>query len=173
MSAGTLGQFLLYSILAAGSLGTLSEVWGEISQAAGAAERLTELIDEVPAIAPPANPKPTAGTAGRIRLLQRCALCLSGAAGRADPERPLLFGGARRDRCHRRPLRRRKRAPCSHSSAGFYDPQGGSIELDGVNVREADPAKLRNRLASVPQDVAIFASSVKGQYRIRPTRCHR
>ncbi|MEM9108245.1 MAG: ABC transporter transmembrane domain-containing protein, partial [Pseudomonadota bacterium] len=53
ISAGTLGQFLLYSIIAAGSLGTLSEVWGEISQAAGAAERLTELIDEVPAIAPP------------------------------------------------------------------------------------------------------------------------
>lgn len=57
MSGGTLGQFLLYSLIAAGSLGTLSEVWGELSQAAGAAERLHELLAEHPAIAAPANPK--------------------------------------------------------------------------------------------------------------------
>jgi ATP-binding cassette subfamily B protein len=50
MSPGTLGQFLLYSVFAAGALGALSEVWGELSQAAGAAERLTELLAEQPAI---------------------------------------------------------------------------------------------------------------------------
>jgi ATP-binding cassette subfamily B protein len=58
MSPGTLGQFLLYSVFAAGALGALSEVWGELSQAAGAAERLTEILAERPAIAAPANPKP-------------------------------------------------------------------------------------------------------------------
>src|SRR5690606_5666140 len=58
MSPGTLGQFLLYAVFAAGALGALSEVWGELSQAAGAAERLGELLDEEPAIRAPANPIP-------------------------------------------------------------------------------------------------------------------
>ena len=57
LSAGSLGQFLLYSVIAAGSLGALSEVWGELSQAAGAADRLTELLDEVSPIATPAEPE--------------------------------------------------------------------------------------------------------------------
>ncbi|RWF33844.1 MAG: ABC transporter, partial [Mesorhizobium sp.] len=57
MSAGTLGQFLLYSVFAAGALGALSEVWGELAQAAGAAERLTEILAEKPAIQPPAAPR--------------------------------------------------------------------------------------------------------------------
>ncbi len=56
LSAGTLGQFLLYSVFAAGSLGALSEVWGELSQAAGAAERLNELLNEVPEIEAPEHP---------------------------------------------------------------------------------------------------------------------
>ena len=74
MSAGTLGQFLLYSVFAAGALGALSEVWGELSQAAGAAERLTELLAEEPAIAAPANPKPLpAPPIGRGRIRRRVA----------------------------------------------------------------------------------------------------
>jgi ATP-binding cassette subfamily B protein len=56
-SRAPLGQFLLYSVFAASSLGALSEVWGELSQAAGAAERLSELLDEVPEIRAPASPK--------------------------------------------------------------------------------------------------------------------
>src|SRR5690606_31894237 len=56
LSPGTLGQFLLYAVFAAGALGALSEVWGELSQAAGAAERLGELLDEEPAIRSPAAP---------------------------------------------------------------------------------------------------------------------
>src|SRR5690606_21374796 len=58
MSPGTLGQFLLYAVFAAGALGALSEVWGELSQAAGAAERLTEILAEKPAIAAPVKPAP-------------------------------------------------------------------------------------------------------------------
>lgn len=58
LSAGTLGQFLLYSVIAASSLGQLSEVWGELMQAGGAAERLTELLAEVSAVQSPDHPKP-------------------------------------------------------------------------------------------------------------------
>ena len=58
MSPGTLGQFLLYSVFAAGALGALSETWGELSQAGGAAERLMELLAETPAVTTPASPKP-------------------------------------------------------------------------------------------------------------------
>ncbi len=60
---GTLGQFVLYAVVAASSLGALSEVWGEIAQASGAAERLSELLAEVPAIRVPANPKRFPATA--------------------------------------------------------------------------------------------------------------
>lgn len=56
LSGGTLGQFLLYAVMGAGALGALSEVWGELNQAAGATERLAELLDEKPAIAAPADP---------------------------------------------------------------------------------------------------------------------
>ena len=66
MSPGTLGQFLIYSVFAAGALGALSEVWGELSQAAGAAERLTELLAEKPAIAGPGQPDAPAGEAARL-----------------------------------------------------------------------------------------------------------
>src|SRR5690606_15118499 len=58
MTPGLLGQFLLYSVLAAGAVGALSEVWGELAQAAGAAERLTEILSEEPAIIVPENPVP-------------------------------------------------------------------------------------------------------------------
>ena len=84
MSAGTLGQFLLYSVIAAGSLGALSEVWGELSQAAGAAERLTELLVEVSPIAAPADPRPLPRAGRRTRHLRRRALLLS-VAPRHDP----------------------------------------------------------------------------------------
>ena len=74
ISPGTLGQFLLYSVFAAGALGALSEVWGELSQAAGAAERLTEILAEKPTISAPASPKPLpADSQGRDRIPQRLA----------------------------------------------------------------------------------------------------
>ncbi|MEX3010372.1 ABC transporter transmembrane domain-containing protein [Hoeflea sp. TYP-13] len=160
MSAGTLGQFLLYSILAASSLGTLSEVWGEISQAAGAAERLTELIDEVPAIAPPANPKPLpeppigSVTFDDVRFSYPARPeepILNGLSFTVNPGETVAIVG---------PSGAGKSTLFSLISR-FYDPEGGTVSLDGINVRDADPSALRHRLASVPQDVAIFATSVR------------
>ncbi|MER8655800.1 ABC transporter transmembrane domain-containing protein [Mesorhizobium sp. M0847] len=160
MSPGTLGQFLLYSVFAAGALGALSEVWGELAQAAGAAERLTEILDETPAIQPPANPLPLPAKA-------------TGAISFDDVS---FSYPARPDRAAVRGLSFQVKpgetvAIVGPSGAGkstvfslilrFYDPETGRIAIDGVDVREADPAEVRERIAIVPQDVTIFAASAR------------
>lgn len=159
ISAGTLGQFLLYSVFAAGSLGSLSEVWGELSQAAGSAERLSELLDEVPAIRAPASPKPMPMPAeGDIRFVDVHF------AYPARPETSALTGTS----FHVRPGE--TIAVVGASGAGkstlfslilrFYDATAGAVLVDHVDVRDADPADVRARIAVVPQDVTIFAGSV-------------
>ncbi|MCZ4290422.1 ABC transporter transmembrane domain-containing protein [Hoeflea alexandrii] len=159
LSPGTLGQFLLYSVFAAGSLGALSEVWGELSQAAGAAERLSELLDEVPEIRAPQSPKALPSPAiGDIRFDK---------VHFAYPSRPdtsALTGTS----FHVRPGE--TVAVVGASGAGkstlfslilrFYDTTAGTVFIDTVDVREADPADVRSRIALVPQDVTIFAGSV-------------
>ncbi|MDR6758843.1 ATP-binding cassette subfamily B protein [Mycoplana sp. BE70] len=159
ISAGTLGQFLLYSVFAAGSLGSLSEVWGELSQAAGAAERLTELLDEKPAITAPAHPT-------ALPVPPRGALDFSDVHF-AYPSRPgyrslngLTFSIRPGETV----------AVVGPSGAGkstilslilrFYDPTSGTVTLDGVDLRSADPEEVRSRIAVVPQDVTIFASTI-------------
>ncbi|SFJ39294.1 ABC transporter transmembrane domain-containing protein [Aerobium aerolatum] len=158
LSAGTLGQFLLYAVFAAGALGALSEVWGELNQAAGAAERLTELLDEVPAITAPSQPammpEPAAGKVEfhdvRFAYPTRPGhSALEGLTFAVQPGETVAIVGA--------------------SGAGkstvfsmlmrFYDPLEGKILIDGVDVREADPADVRSRIAIVPQDVTIFAAT--------------
>jgi ATP-binding cassette subfamily B protein len=160
MSPGTLGQFLLYSVFAAGALGALSEVWGELSQAAGAAERLTELLTERPAITPPAIPKPLPATAtGSVEFREvsfsypvrtdRAAVHgLSFAVGPGETVAIVGPSGAGKSTVFSLILR-------------FYDPDAGTILIDGVDVREADLDTVRNRIAIVPQDVTIFAATVR------------
>ena len=158
MSAGTLGQFLIYSVIAASSLGTLSEIWGELSLASGAAERLAELLEEQPAVRTPADPKPLPEPPlGSIEFRDVVF---------SYPARPdnailngLSFSIASGETV----------AIVGPSGAGkstlfalisrFYDPASGSILVDGVDVCQVDPRALRNRLASVPQDVTIFADT--------------
>lgn len=160
MSGGTLGQFLLYSLIAAGSLGTLSEVWGELSQAAGAAERLHELLAEHPAIAAPAAPKalpePPQGSLSfeQVQFTYPSAKTKSALNGLsfsvAHGETVAIVGpsGAGKSTIFSLILR-------------FYDPASGTIRLDGIDIREADPQAVRARIAIVPQDTTIFASTIR------------
>ena len=160
MSAGTLGQFLLYSVFAAGALGALSEVWGELSQAAGAAERLTELLAEQPAITAPANPKALPSMATGSVEFRNVSFAYP-----ARPDRSALHGlsfavkpgetvaivgpsGAGKSTVFSLILR-------------FYDPESGMVLVDSVNLRDADPQDARSRIAIVPQDVTIFAVSAR------------
>ncbi|MEK1945936.1 MAG: ATP-binding cassette domain-containing protein, partial [Ensifer adhaerens] len=159
LSAGTLSQFLLYSVFAAGSLGSLSEVWGELSQAAGAAERLNELLTEVPEIEAPetpvAMPAPALGAISFDEVYFAYPArpdykSLNGLSFAIKPgETVAIVGpsGAGKSTVFSMLLR-------------FYDPAKGAITVDGVDIRTVDPKDLRDRLAIVPQDVTIFASSV-------------
>ncbi|OXT02595.1 ABC transporter [Notoacmeibacter marinus] len=164
MSPGTLGQFLLYSVFAAGALGSLSEVWGELSQAAGAAERLVELLDETPGIVAPEKPvKLPADIEGRIAF---------DAVSFSYPARPdlpalheLSFVAEPGETV----------AIVGPSGAGkstifglllrYYDPQAGRVRLDGVPIDSVEPSDLRAALAVVPQDPTIFAASVADNIR--------
>ncbi len=159
LSAGTLGQFLLYSLIAAGSMGTLSEVWGELSQASGAAERLGELLQEVSQVATPANPtllpKPPMGRVSFADVhfaypSSASKSALKGLSFRVEPgETVAIVGpsGAGKSTVFSLILR-------------FYDPVSGTVRIDDVDVREADPEEVRARIAIVPQDVTIFATSI-------------
>ncbi|MDR6952171.1 ATP-binding cassette subfamily B protein [Ancylobacter sp. 3268] len=165
MSAGTLGQFVLYAVLAASGLGQLGEVWGEVSQAAGATERIAELIAEEPKVAAPAAPLALpAPPIGAVRF---------DAVGFAYPTRPdipALCGVSFT-------VKPGERVAFVGPSGGgkstlfqlllrFYDPSSGRIEVDGIDIAAADPRAVRARLALVPQDVAIFAASIRENIRL-------
>ncbi|MDO9415149.1 MAG: ABC transporter transmembrane domain-containing protein [Pararhizobium sp.] len=158
ISAGTLSQFLLYSVFAAGSLGALSEVWSEVSQAAGAAERLGELLDETPAIDTPANPAIMPLAQGSIAFddvhfsypSRPDYKSLKGLSFTVKPgETVAIVGpsGAGKTTVFSMILR-------------FYDPTKGTILIDGTDISTVSPDALRQRLAIVPQDTTIFASTV-------------
>jgi len=159
MTGGTLSQFVIYAVLAAGALAELSEVWGEVSQGAGAAERLAELLAVEPEIKSPPNPLPMPQPArGEIVFdsvqfqypSRPDASALQGISLRVAPgETVALVGpsGAGKTTLFSLLLR-------------FYDPQGGRILVDGVPVNRVDIPALRSRMALVPQDVALFADTV-------------
>ena len=158
MSEGTLGQFLLYAVFAAGSLGALSEVWGELSLAAGAAERLTELLSEEPTIRAPANPEKLAAPvkgAVSFKGVEFAYPTRSDRPALSDVDIEIASGETV--------------AVVGSSGAGkstlfslilrFYDPDAGTISIDGTDIRALDPRELRGHMALVPQDTVIFASS--------------
>jgi ATP-binding cassette subfamily B protein len=164
MTAGTLSQFVLFAVFAASGLGQLSEVWGELSQAAGSAERLGELLAIEPTIKPPAAPVPLpAPPRGEV------AFDNVRFAYPTRPQAPVLDGISFAVRVGERV------AIVGPSGAGkstvfslllrFYDPAAGAITFDGVRVDAADPHELRSRIALVPQDVAIFAASISDNIR--------
>jgi ATP-binding cassette subfamily B protein len=159
VTAGTLGQFVLYAVFAAGALGELSQVWGEISQAAGAAERLTELLAVEPAITRPAHPValpvPARGEVAfadvRFDYPTRPDIAVvAGVSFRVAPgEKVAIVGPSGAGK-----------STIFHLLLRFYDPSSGTITFDGVRLADADPSELRRRIALVPQDVVVFAASV-------------
>jgi ATP-binding cassette, subfamily B, bacterial len=159
MSGGLLSQFVLYAILAAGALGELSNVWGEVTAAAGAAGRIAELLALEPAIVAPvpaaALPRPVRGE-----------ICFEQVdfAYPARPEHSALHGLSFKVRAGETvaivgPSGAGK-STIFHLLARFYDPLSGQILLDGVDIRTVDPAELRQRIKSVPQDPVIFSCSL-------------
>jgi ATP-binding cassette subfamily B protein len=160
LTAGTLGQFVLYAVFAAGALGELSQVWGEISSAAGAAERLTELLVAKPAVSPPKKPVPLpVPPMGEIQF-ERVSFAYPG-----RPELQTLTDVSFTIRPGETV------AIVGPSGAGkstlfqlilrFYDPDAGRILIDGVDVQTADPEAVRSRMALVAQDPTIFAASAR------------
>jgi ATP-binding cassette subfamily B protein len=160
ITPGRLGQFVLYAVFAAGGLGELSQVWGEIAQASGAAERLFEILNVEPQIKAPARPVPLPKSASGAVEFSDVDFAYPG-----RPNVPVL------DRLSFRVAPGEKLALVGPSGAGkstifqlilrFYDPVSGSVSFDGVRLTDADPAELRARIALVPQDAVVFGTSVR------------
>ena len=164
ITPGRLGQFVLYAVLAAAALGSLSETGGEVAQASGAAERLFEILAIEPAIHAPARllhlptlargelaftdvqfsyptrpvPRALDGVSFRVRQGEKLAIVGPSGAGKST-----IF----------------------HLILRYYDPTAGRITFDGVSLNDLDPAELRAHVALVPQDSVMFASSVRDNIR--------
>ena len=158
MSAGTLGQFVLYALIGGGSVGALAEVWNELQRASGGMGRIAELLQEDVEIAAPAHPTALPQPLrGEIRFEDVVF---------HYPQRPDTAALDHVD-LHVRPGE--TVALVGPSGAGkstilsmllrFHDPAAGRILVDGVDLREVDPAQLREQLALVPQQPTLFASS--------------
>ena len=164
ISPGRLGQFVLYTAFAATGLGQLSEVWGEISAASGAAERLFEILRVKPQItAPPsprALPQPARGDVGFDKVsfaypTRPDVLAVEGVSFSVRSGEKIAIVG---------PSGAGK-STLFHLLLRFYDPASGTISLDGVPIREADPIAVRARIALVPQDNVVFAASARENIR--------
>ncbi|HNJ47641.1 MAG TPA: ABC transporter transmembrane domain-containing protein [Novosphingobium sp.] len=164
LSGGVIAGFVLAGGLVAGSFGALTEVYGDLLRGAGAASRLAELLEEKPAIAPPARPlalpSPARGKLAFEQVNFRYPTRLETAAladfsltiepgetvaivGPSGAGKSTLFQLAER----------------------FYDPQSGTIKLDGVPLTSVDPAEIRRRMALVPQEGVLFAANARDNLR--------
>jgi ATP-binding cassette, subfamily B, bacterial len=164
MTQGRLGQFVLYAAFAAAALGQLSEVWGELSAASGAAERLFEILHVKSDITAPASPRalpvPARGDVvidqvsfaypSRPDALALDDVSLAVRAG----ERVAIVGPSGAGK-----------STLFHLLLRFYDPLQGTISFDGVPIHSADPKALRTRIALVPQDSVAFAASARDNIR--------
>ena len=164
ISGGTIAAFVVTAGLVAGAFGALTEVYGELLRGAGAASRLNELLNEKPAIAAPARPlelpSPPRGRLAfesvtfrypsrpELPAIQQFSLSVEpgetvAIVGPSGAGKSTVFQLAQR----------------------FYDPQSGTIKLDGVPMVSADPAEIRRRIALVPQEGVLFAASARDNLR--------
>jgi len=164
MSVGELVQFVIFAVMVAGAVGALSEIWGELQRAAGATERLSEMLHADDTVADPVDPKPMPARAeGEITFenlkfhypARPEQAALAGVSFTIKPgETVALVGpsGAGKSTVLQLLLR-------------FYDPDQGSIRLDGLDLRDVARADFRRALALVPQDPVIFAATARENIR--------
>lgn len=164
LSGGTVAAFVITGALVASAFGALTEVYGELLRGAGAAGRIAELMAEHPGIVAPADPAPLPSPASGALAFDKVTFryptrpdvsalhefSLSVAPG----ELLAVVGpsGAGKSTIFQLALR-------------FYDPQEGAVRFDGVDLRSADPAEVRRRIAMVPQETVIFAASARDNLR--------
>jgi ATP-binding cassette subfamily B protein len=164
LTGGTIAAFVLTGGLVAGAFGALTEVYGELLRGAGAASRLAELLEERPEIRAPEQPQPLPSpgrgelefrdvtfrypTRPEVKALRDYSLRV------APGETIAVVGpsGAGKSTLFQLALR-------------FYDPEAGAVLLDGVRLKDADPAELRARISVVPQETVIFAASARDNLR--------
>jgi ATP-binding cassette subfamily B protein len=159
LSAGQLSAFVFYAVVVATSIGAVSEVAGELQRAAGATERLLEILETKPQIDAPPNAMPLPDPPHGTIALDNVTFCYP-----SRPHDPALRALSLRVSAGERV------ALVGPSGAGkttvfqlllrFYDPQAGRVLLDGVDIQHADPREVRSRIAVVPQEPVIFAASV-------------
>jgi ATP-binding cassette subfamily B protein len=164
LSGGTIAAFVLTGGLVAGSFGALTEVYGDLVRGAGAAGRLAELLREEPGIKAPVQPKPLPEPArGELAFenvqfrypTRREVSALTDFSLTVRPGETLAVVG---------PSGAGK-STLFQLAQRFYDPDGGAVRLDGVDLRDADPAEVRERIAMVPQETVIFAASARDNLR--------
>jgi ATP-binding cassette subfamily B protein len=160
MTGGELGQFLLYAIFASAAAAGLSEMWGEVQRAAGAMERLVELLDAKPAIVAPPIPVPLPEKSKGLIALENVSFRYP-----SRPDTPAIDdftldvesgetlaivgpSGAGKSTLFQLLLR-------------FYDPASGSILVDGIDIRKAAPEAVRSRIGLVPQETVIFGTTAR------------
>ncbi|MGY0798107.1 ABC transporter transmembrane domain-containing protein [Lysobacter sp. A286] len=164
MSAGTLGQFVLYALIGGGSIGSLAEVWNEIQRASGGMGRISELLEETSVITAPEHPQPLPQPVrGEIKL-DHVTFHYP-----MRPDRPALEDFS----LHIQPGE--TVALVGPSGAGkstvlslllrFHDPRSGTISVDGIDIRQLDPGKLRSAMALVSQQPSIFATTARDNIR--------
>jgi len=159
LTAGELSAFVFYAVIVASGAGTVSEVWGDLLRAAGATERIVELLDTRPDVIAPAQPL---ALPRRVRGEVRFEGVRFAYPARAD--RPALDGFSLHVRAGERV------ALVGPSGAGkstvlvlllrFYDPQQGRVEIDGFELARCDPRAVRRQIALVSQEPVIFATTV-------------
>ncbi|WP_211257418.1 ABC transporter transmembrane domain-containing protein [Muricoccus aerilatus] len=169
LTGGQLSAFIFYAVLVATSVTSLSELWSEVQRAGGAAERVHDFFETVPAIRPPANPRPLPVAHPKGSPIGRLAFENVRLHYPSRPDRPALDGvtlsvepgetvalvgpsGAGKTTLFQLALR-------------FRDPDSGRVTLDGIDLRDADPAALRARIGLVPQDPVIFGADVRDNIR--------